>query len=401
MYRLFGLIIIAILIVFCGCAEDKIPVATGSIPDITSVNTADKWNPRLQQKYKIEVNVNDPQGPDNIRSVIMEVKRDGGGAVIFTDSLFDDGAYFNTDDGDVIARDGVFSNRFLPNEISNPLVPGLYLFRFMAIDNESNRSPDVDYLISFGENRPPEIVNVSAPDSFSVNVADGIIQVVVSDIDGIEDVERVYFESQKSGSSQIRYEGELFNDGDPEHGDLVAGDSVFSTILAVSFLIGKSGTYNLIFHAEDTFNEVNEIPFIHEISLSNKAPDYSDLSVPSQITVPAEPDEYARELITIKVEDPEGLADIDQVYFYSLKPDLTFANSGQPIQMWDNGLPFNIYSSGGEVGDAVAGDGIYSFTLVAWGDTSRTMLGEYKLTFHITDKAGNMVGPLERQLTIQ
>ena len=159
--------------------------------------------------------------------------------------------------------------------------------------------------------------------------------------------------------------------------------------------------YNLICHSEDTFSEVNEIPFIHEISLSNKAPDYSDLSVPSQITVPAEPDEYARELITIKVEDSEGLADIDQVYFYSLKPDLTFANSGQPIQMWDNGLPFNIYSSGGEVGDAVAGDGIYSFTLVAWGDTSRTMLGEYKLTFHITDKAGNMVGPLERQLTIQ
>jgi hypothetical protein len=390
-----------IFLLLLGCSEEDSPVTIGKVPNIESINAADKWNPRLARKYKIEVSVNDPQGPDNIKTVIMDVKRDTSGLVIFTDSLYDDGAYYHSEDGDVIAGDGVYSNRFLPNEISNPLVPGLYLFRFMAIDHENNQSPDIDYLISFGENRPPEVVKVSAPDSFSVNAADGIIQATVSDSDGVEDVERVYFESQKTGSGQTRYEGELFNDGDPAHGDLVAGDSVFSTILAVPFLIGKSGMYNLIFHAEDTFDEVNEIPLIHEILLRNNAPDYSDLSVPSQITVPAEPGEYARELITIKVEDPEGLADIDQVYFYSLKPDTTFANYGQPIQLRDNGLPFNIYRAADEVGDAVAGDGIYSFSLVAWGDTSKTMLGEYKLTFHITDKAGNMVGPLERQLTIQ
>ncbi len=247
MYRCYGLFIFAVLILFNGCSEEKTSVTTGSIPDIMSVKTLDKWNPRLQQKYKIEVDVSDPQGPDNIKSVIVEVQRESGESVIFSDSLYDDGAFYNSEDGDVIARDGVFSNRYFPDDISNPLVPGLYLFRFMAIDYENNQSPDVEYVISFGENRAPQITGVLAPDSLSVNLVPGTIQVTVSDSDGVEDIERVYFESQKNSTGQVRFEGELFNDGDPSHGDMMAGDDIFQRYWIQFFWSARKTDMNCFF----------------------------------------------------------------------------------------------------------------------------------------------------------
>ena len=82
------------------------------------------------------------------------------------------------------------------------------------------------------------------------------------------------------------------------------------------------------------------------------------------MSIPTGPGELNRELITAEVSDPEGLADIDSVYFFSMKPDSAFALGGQPLIMVDNGLPYN---PGGnlwiETGDETAGDGIYSLSI--------------------------------------
>jgi hypothetical protein len=101
--------------------------------------------------------------------------------------------------------------------------------------------------------------------------------------------------------------------------------------------------------------------------------------------------------MTAEVLDPDGLADIDSVYFYSLKPDSTYANDGLPILLVDNGLPFNISNAGLEAGDLVAGDGTYSFSILTYHDT---VTGLYTFSFFIRDKAGNLTGPVSKTINI-
>lgn len=404
-----NLLFVFLLFTIWSCSNDDSPVKVEDKPVIDEIRTAEKWNPRLTQKYKVEVKVNDPQGPENIAGVVLNVFRDSGGTVIYTDSLYDDGAYYNDDDGDVIAKDGIYSNRFLPSDIIYPVQPGIYLFQFTAKDHDGNLSQVSETLVSFGANNAPEIIGIIAPDSFSVNLVPGLIQVTVSDSDGIDDIEQVYFESRKEGSSQIRYEGDLYNDGNPEHGDMIAGDEVFSTILDTSVLVAKKGKYHLLFHVVDSFNEKNIIVPEHDILLSNYPPRMSDVQVAERVAVPTG-EEIKLEPITVTVNDPEGLADIDSVYFYSVKWDSTladsvFANNGLPILLRDNGLPVNINDPDGIfVGDELAGDGIYTFTLVIKSDfippNDKDGRIERTFKFYTSDKAGNKVGPIARKIEI-
>jgi hypothetical protein len=404
-----SLLLTFFLFTIWSCSNDDPPVMVASTPSIDKIKTADKWNPRLAQKYKVEVSVIDPQGPGNIAGVLLTVQRDSGGPVIYTDSLYDDGAYYNEEDGDVLAKDGIYSNRFLPSEIIYPVEPGTYIFQFTAKDRDGNHSQASELVVNFGANNAPTIVSIFAPDSFSVNLVPGLMQVTVSDSDGIDDIERVYFESRKEGSSQIRYEGDLFNDGNPDHGDLIAGDEVFSTLLDTSLLVAKKGNYRLLFHIVDSFNEKNIIVPEHEISLDNYIPRMTDIQVSERVAAPTG-EEVRLEPVTVSVSDPEGLADIDSVYFYSVKWDSTLgdsvlANNGLPILLRDNGLPVNINDQDGIfVGDEVAGDGIYTFTVVIKSDfippNDKDGKIERTFKFYTSDKAGNKVGPIAKKIEI-
>ena len=96
---------------------------------------------------------------------------------------------------------------------------------------------------------------------------------------------------------------------------------------------------------------------------------------------------YNRELITASVTDPQGLTDVDSVYFYSQKPDGTLANSGDPILLVDNGKPFSAENPAEETGDEVAGDGIFSFSLLLDNTIDK---GMFIFSFYMRDKVGNL-----------
>ena len=393
-----------LLFLLLACSEENELVMVGETPAIEEIKTADKWNPRLQQKYKVEVQVNDPQGPENIKGVTLMVLKEGSESVLFTDSLYDDGAFYNPEDGDVIAKDGIYSNRFLPAEIIFPVQPGSYIFRFTAEDLNGNQSKESEILVGFGENFTPTINSVIAPESLSVDLIPGFVQITVNDSDGLADIERAYFESRKKGSSQIRYEADLFNDGNPENGDAVAGDSIYSARLDTAFLVAKKGDYDLLFHVVDSFNEKNtEVPSV-DMEIYNNPPQMSNLSMPESIALPSGSD-VVLEPIEVRVSDPESLADIDSVYFYSVKEDSTLANAGRPIMLRDNGLPVDINDQDGiSVGDLVAGDGIYTFTLVIrstfipLNDEDGKIKNTFK--FYTRDKADNLIGPIVKKIEV-
>ena len=393
-----SLLIITFLYFFVACSKESNPVTTDENPVITKITMNDQWNPRSTSPYQIEVQVNDPQGSTDIYEVILHVRSDSGGSVIFTDLLYDDGAYFHTGDGDLIAGDGIFSNRFTPTQIITPVQPGIYYFSFIASDKQQHESNAVEKLVSFGENSAPYIVSIDCPDSVSAAIGEIVLQVAVSDSDGVQNIKKVSFESRKQGTASTKYEGELYDDGETEHGDTIAGDAIFSIKLGLPFIIGKQGEYDLLFYAEDFAAEMNTVIPEKKIKVINLAPLYGDLNLTEYMNAPVEAGNYNFYPITFQVIDPEGLEDIKDVYFYSKKPDGSYGNNGQPIMLRDNGLPFNFDDkTGNEVGDEIANDGIFTFVLPV---ASSTTQGSYTFSFYISDKAENVTGPLVRLVNI-
>ena len=109
------------------------------------------------------------------------------------------------------------------------------------------------------------------------------------------------------------------------------------------------------------------------------------VKVPDSLKIP-EPGFWTTALVEAAVQDSDGLADVDSVYFISRKPDGTLANNGQPFLMVDNGKPFNVNNPLVEAGDKKAGDGIYSLTIFL---DNTNQPGRYYFTFYMRDKAGH------------
>ncbi len=390
---LFGLLLLAA----CDNNGNK-PLEPGSKPEIIKTVLPEIWNIQGNRKYEIRVEVNDPQGASNLASVTFEVRTTGGSTVLYGDSLFDDAGWFHPDDGDVVAGDGVFSNRFTAKQFQNPPQTGNLTLTFYALDKNGNAARSQEREIIFAVNAAPQITAVSLPDSFPSGSNEVIFTATVGDSDGIEDVAVVRYESRRAGEQSFLAEGVLFNDGDfTLHGDLFDGDSVFSVRPGPQFAAGKKGSYELRFTVEDLFGESSTQLALTSILVENLPGRIIATAVPDTMHRPSTANTFNRRLLTATVSDPQTLADVDSVYFFSLKPDSTFANSGNPIVLVDNGKPFNVQNPAEESGDETAGDGIYSFSLLVFNDTQP---GTYQFTFYMRDRAGQRTEAVHDSITI-
>ncbi len=79
--------------------------------------------------------------------------------------------------------------------------------------------------------------------------------------------------------------------------------------------------------------------------------------------------------IFVSVRDPQGLADIDSVYFTVTRPD--GSSNGYKFYLFDNGL----------AGDSTAGDGVYTIGIQAPSTSNQT--GDYTFHFRALDLEGN------------
>ena len=396
MYRLLIILMLAGILILPAC-KDEDPLGVSALPTIVQIRIAEKWKPGAAELYKIESRISDPQGTDDISTVLISVRRQESGITVYEDTLFDDGAFIFPQDGDVFARDGVFTNRFSTEMIDPGVSNGQYVFGFVARDNSGNESAIVERTVIFSDNAPPVIGTIMLPDTFSVMKQDLRLTAVVTDTNGQENIDRVFYESRNPATGVIKFEGELYDDGDWEqHGDLQAGDSVYSARLDTGLAVGKSGIFELLVNAEDGFGET-AAGQTAQLFIENLVPGFGAIDVPESLNRPAPGASSLRRLITVQALDPEGLADVDSVYFFSRKPDMTFANNGLPIILQDNGLPFNPNNPAVAVGDLRAGDGVYSFSLIV---DAVTQLGTYRFSFYIRDKAGNLSPVLIRDVNI-
>lgn len=377
-------LILFLPLLFMACSEEAAGPAAEQEPAISNVKIAPRWNVMGSTPQTLEVQVSDPQGPGNLPATVSFTVLDAGQSSVYTGTLFDDGG-FNSSSGDVLAGDGVYRNRIIPSTISSS--EGTFTFRFSADDLDGNSAMPQSAQVEFASNSAPQLLQADAPES--INAGDEGLRITVKavDADGMAEIAAVTMDLKLGGVSQLNEPYQLKDDGQAAvSGDLFAGDSVFTLLVDSSFAAGREGSYELAFSARDIFDE-NSNELTRSIELFNQAGNILALGVPQSIDRPAQPGVFNRALVTAAVDDPQSLADVDSVYFFSRRPDGELANGGNPLILVDNGLPFNIENPFTEAGDETAADGTYSLSVLI--DNS-AQTGFFLFTFYMRDKAGNL-----------
>ena len=362
------LLIFLISAVFSCKNNDTIVIETD--PSITNILTPSYWNINRDSLYYVEAVVKEPQGNENIEMVTLII-HNSSGELLYEGSMYDDGAYYHTYDGDKMANDGIFTASYIPADITE--VPGVYDFTVTAIDKDDNLSEAREIPVYFDFSAKPHFVNVSAPDT--INSVNGMqyIYASVFDSSGIGNIKDVYFHIEEIDKPGVLSTHFLYNNG--TDGDITAEDTVFTYQIDSTFSIARKGSYKLSFFIENLFGELSEV-VEHSIYFVSNEPVITKISLPDSMKRPSGYDTVA-ELIQVWVKDAQGLDDIESVYFYSRKPDGELANNGNPIPLKDDGLN----------GDVEAGDGIFSFLMII---SSSAFIGNYEFYFYARDKAGNL-----------
>jgi len=381
-FTVFAFVIL--LTVVIGCSDSTEDPITEQDPVIDFVRLKSNWNLAVESYNRVEAKIIDPQGSENIDSVIIRISDDAGIRVL-KDKLYDDGAFYN-DDGDVIAGDGVFSNKYDARTHIGENV-GAYHIEIQAFDKDGNFSKPSAESIHLGYSYETEFIAVQSPDTLISGIDAAYLYVALNHPQGLESIENVMFNLYEYNSAVLLASKNMFNDGDFNNtGDVAADDSVFSYKLDFSFAAGRKGLYHLEFSALDEFGTVTSSDK-YPLFLENKVGRIRELNIPERMQRPTEPQTIVRELITADVDDDQGLSDIDSVYFYLKRPDGVLVNSGNPFNMVDNGKPFILGTWYENAGDVTANDGVYSLSIFFYNDAVR---GDYELEFYVRDKAGNL-----------
>lgn len=165
-----------------------------------------------------------------------------------------------------------------------------------------------------------------------------------------------------------------------ENGDILDADGVFARKFDSPLPSGTGGSVRFVFYAlvAGDSSTVTDI-----LKLASLRPVIFSVSVPDIMPLPRPEVEFTPGTIRAVVGDPDGLDDIREVRFTSLKPDSTPGNQGQPVFLADNGD--ELY------GDLKEGDGIYSviIKLLAVDDQGdSTQTGTYEFRFIARDRSG-------------
>lgn len=364
---------LGLLIIFNGCQEEKVIVANPETFDISSLHFPMVLNSRSSRAFLFTAKVTHPEGTAGIAEVSMRFKNSLG-TPLLTFEMLDDGNALNQHSGDVIAFDQIYSRQITGSEITVP--SDTYWLEIVAVSRHNETKVSPLQPLEVLSNAPPEILAFSFPDSIRAGMPPTTISVTVNDSDGINDVRWVLLQGFTAGYATPAFQDTVFNPGN--------NSSIFQQIIDSSYAVRRKGNSEMKFVAEDRAGE-RSLPLSQNVYFENTPPQLWDSQVPDTLVLPPSGSNPIDTLITIRVKDHQSLKDIDAVYYFSLKPDGTLANNGNPFFMWDNGLPFlGDPNQLQYAGDKVAGDGIFSFTVLL---PPEVLTGKYRFSFYALDRA--------------
>lgn len=120
-------------------------------------------------------------------------------------------------------------------------------------------------------------------------------------------------------------------------------------------------------------------------TLGNLMPSILSITFPDTMVRPNEQNLYHIDSIFVLTYDPNGLDDIQSCYLLFKKPDGSYANNGDPIMLYDDGIKYPEDTDNPSVWDLSLNDGIYSRLITIGSDNP---LGTYEATFWVKDWDG-------------
>lgn len=233
-----------------------------------------------------------------------------------------------------------------------------------------------------------QAVSVTPTNSIKFNPSDSLITVTVK-INSTSTVQNVYCDIFSSDGKKLNQNFlELFDNGLPAYGDLTISDGIFSNKFPLSRAY-PNGAYSIKYYVLDKSNSIKLIAtatFNYDNGQNNVPPIISDVLVDPDTAVVTTSQVI---LISLKASDPNGLSDIEKVYFVVYRPNGT--TTGAQNTMYDDG---NLSLHG----DQVAGDGVYS--LIIQIDASNQK-GTYRFEFAARDRGGAISNIINYNVLIQ
>jgi hypothetical protein len=378
---MFILSLAAVLAALNGCGDDNPVKPTDPAPVILDVQSPEKFWAGVNTFVLISATVTDAQGLANIDSVTLTVLKPDSLTIVFHATLNDSAL-----NGDLVPFDGVYSSLIHISFTENNT--GTCYFQFQATDFDDNQSRvtvRTVLVVSEAMNEPPEIVEIILPEILSVDASiQYSFNVRASDPQGIDDLDAVVFRVHNQENPRVIRTDTLRDNGvEP---DAKAMDGLFTGTFTSGFADSVVGVYPFSFQAFDKGGDSTDLVRrdVKVINESNAPPVIFNLSAPDTFDSKSSTNFFT---VTLEVMDPQGLSDVDSVYFYSRKPDGTMANRGLPILMVDDGT----------FGDVRAGDGIYSFKAIFDPSAQK---GDYTWTFNAVDRSGARSNIIVHILTI-
>lgn len=340
---------------------EKARVVGNEPPQLSNLVAPDSLEAGKDSAF-FSVVVTDPQGLVDIAAVYLDIEHPTSPWKPDTMSLFDDGTH-----GDATAGDGVYS--LLMEPPPEYALNGDYQYIFRAKDIKGKRSEALTKVIKVIGNRAPILSDIVAPDSLFSGGDSALFSVEVYDPDG-GTIEAVFIDIDNPLSIWSPDSVPLYDDG--THGDVVSGDGTFSLMMSPPPDSALTGSYTFSFKAIDDLQAIGELSTEVTI-IGNYPPTLSDLQAPDTLQRTNDPTETW--VVSVLVDDNQGLAGIEKAWFYSIRPDGQRGEAGD-IQLYDDG-------NEDEHGDETAGDGRYSRKLQK--PNMESQIGDYRFIFKARD----------------
>jgi hypothetical protein len=214
--------------------------------------------------------------------------------------------------------------------------------------------------------------NLSLPDTLYLESDDNIpFSVKVTHSEGVRAVLCVRAFVTHIDAYTILYQDSLQDGG--VGGDVVSKDGIFSGRLSLTFVEDQPADYQMSVISEDIYQNISDTlssSFTVVDGERNSSPVLGECSLSDTLNA----DSLGHVLITIRADDPQGIDDIDSVFFQIFQPLSPVSFYRSPL--WDDG----------QSGDLIPGDGIFTFQ----GNLEDTLKsrGVHTFRFQAVDKSG-------------
>ncbi|MBN2007947.1 hypothetical protein JW960_01230 [candidate division KSB1 bacterium] len=376
----------ALLLILARCESDNPVSPASTIPEITLITAPDTLYTISTIPHYIFAHVTDAQGLSDIASVECDIVPANQSSTVMTLNLVNDGT-----NGDAIPSDNIFTSP-INTSFANGNA-GTYWLKIIATDDAGHESVVSQHsvvVLDGEENNPPVASQLSTPQTISIEKElDYLFTAHVSDPQGASDIELVLLNFYSATSPIPAATDTLHDDG--QNGDNVANDGVFTAAVPHSkFSAFVPGQYTVKIQAQDKANARSNalLIFIKFIREGNDPPVIFDVVAPDTMLIPLRGD--ISTVLAVTATDPQGPSDIKSVNFYTIKPDGTYGNNGNPLNMADDGQTANN-------GDATANDGIYSLRIYL---ISTNATGDYTFRFQAVDKSDSTSNEINHIITV-